>query len=261
MTGRTLRTTLRADGPALGAWLQMPNPIAAEAVGRLGFDWVGIDTQHGMIGYQELRSMLQAIAISGTPTIVRVAANDPAAIGRALDSGAEGIIVPLIESPEQAARIVDAARYPPGGHRSWGAIRPAMEHVPYSPTVGDERAVCIAMVETVTGVERIDEIVAVEGLDAIHVGPSDLASSAGLPPMLELRHPEHRRLVERIARSCRDAGRWAGIHPASADIDWYVDQGFKTLPIYRDLPALEAGARQALATAQAAWDRSGPGGP
>jgi 4-hydroxy-2-oxoheptanedioate aldolase len=252
MTGRTLRATLEAGDPALGAWLQMPDPIAAEAVGRLGFDWIGIDTQHGMIGYQDMRSMLQAIAISGTPTIVRVESNDPAQIGRALDSGAQGIIVPLIETAEQAALIVDAARYPPAGHRSWGAIRPAMEYAPYTPATGDEMAVCIAMVETVAAVERVDEILAVDGLDAIHVGPSDLASSAGLPPMLELRHPEHRRLVERIAARCREAGRWAGIHPASADVAWYVEQGFTVMPVYRDLPALEAGARAALETARTA---------
>jgi 4-hydroxy-2-oxoheptanedioate aldolase len=252
VTGRTLRATLEADGPALGAWLQMPNPIAAEAVGRLGFDWVGIDTQHGMIGYESMLGMLQAIAISGTPAIVRVSSNSPAEIGRALDSGAQGVIVPLIETPEQAARIVDAMRYPPHGHRSWGAIRPAMELAPYSPSVGDERAVCIAMVETVAGVEAIDDIVAVEGVDAVHVGPSDLASSAGLPPMLELRHPEHQRLVERIADSCRRADRWVGIHPASAEIGPYLELGFKVLPIYRDLPALEAGARAAIETARAA---------
>ena len=112
MTSRTLRATLEADGPALGAWLQMPNPIAAEAVGRLGFDWIGIDTQHGMIGYESMLAMLQAIAVSGTPAIVRVSTNDLAEIGRALDSGAQGVIVPLIETAEQAARVVDAMRYP-----------------------------------------------------------------------------------------------------------------------------------------------------
>jgi 4-hydroxy-2-oxoheptanedioate aldolase len=252
MTGRTLRATLEADGPALGAWLQMPNPIAAEAVGRLGFDWVGIDTQHGMIGYESMLSMLQAIAISGTPAIVRVSTNNPAEIGRALDSGAQGVIVPLIETPEQAAQVVDAMRYPPRGHRSWGAIRPAMEHRPYSPAIGDELAVCIPMVETVAGVDAIDDIVAVEGVDAIHVAPSDLASSAGLPPMLELRDPEHQRLAERIAKSCREAGRWVGIHPASAEIGPYLEMGFKVLPIHRDLPALESSAKAALDTARAA---------
>jgi 4-hydroxy-2-oxoheptanedioate aldolase len=252
MTSRSLRATLAADGPALGAWLQMPNPIAAEAVGRAGFDWVGIDTQHGMIGYESMLAMLQAIAISGTPAIVRVSANSPAEIGRALDSGAQGVIVPLIETAEQAAQVVDAMRYPPRGHRSWGAIRPAIEYRPYSPALGDEQAVCIPMVETVAGVDAIDDIAAVEGVDAIHVGPSDLASSAGLTPGLELREPEHRRLAERIAQSCVRAGRWVGIHPASAEIGPYVEMGFKVLPIYRDLPALEAGARAAIETARAA---------
>jgi 4-hydroxy-2-oxoheptanedioate aldolase len=250
VTSRSLRAALSSGEPLLGAWLQMPNPIAAEAVGVAGFDWVGIDTQHGMIGYESLLSMLQAVAVTGVPPVVRVSANSPGEIGRALDSGAQGVIVPLVETPEGAAAAVDACRYPPRGHRSWGAIRPAMHHAPYSPAFGDEQAVCIVMVETVAGVERIDEIAAVDGVDVIYVGPSDLASSAGLPPMLALREPEHLRLVERIAEACNRIGRWHGIHPPTPDISLYVDLGFTLLPIYRDLPALQEGAAQAIAAAQ-----------
>jgi 4-hydroxy-2-oxoheptanedioate aldolase len=110
MTTRSLRAALSTCEPLFGAWLQMPNPIAAEAVGHLGFDWVGIDTQHGLIGYETMLSMLQAIAVSGTPAVVRVSGNIPGEIGRALDSGAQGIIVPLIETPEAAAQAADACR-------------------------------------------------------------------------------------------------------------------------------------------------------
>jgi 4-hydroxy-2-oxoheptanedioate aldolase len=252
VTSRSLRAALSSGEPLLGAWLQMPNPIAAEAVGVAGFDWVGIDTQHGMIGYEGMLSMLQAVAVTGVPPVVRVSANSLAEIGRALDSGAQGVIVPLVETPEAAARAVDACRYPPGGHRSWGAIRPALHHAPYSPALGDEQAVCIVMVETVTGVEQIEDIAAVDGVDVIYIGPSDLASSAGLPPMLELRDPEHLRLVRRVAEACESIGRWHGIHPPTPDIALYVELGFTLLPVYRDLPALQQGAAQAIATAQKA---------
>lgn len=250
MTTRSLRQALSTSGPQLGAWLQMPNPVAAEAVGRAGFDWVGIDTQHGLIGYETMLHMLQAVAVSGTPTVVRVSGNIPGEIGRALDSGAQGIIVPLVESPEEAARAADACRYPPRGHRSWGALRPALERVPYTPALGDEQAVCFVMVETVAGVDRIDEIVAVDGVDVVYVGPSDLASSAGMPPMLELRDASHRALVERIAASCQRAGRWSGIHPPSPDVSWYKEVGFNLLPVYRDLPALQEGASASIAEAR-----------
>ena len=136
--------------------------------------------------------MLQAVAISDTPSVVRVSGNIPGEIGRALDSGAQGVIVPLIETAEEAARAASACRYPPRGTRSWGALRPALENTAYNPAVGDHQALCFAMVETVTGVENIDEIAAVPGVDVVYVGPSDLASSAGLPPQLKLADPKHR---------------------------------------------------------------------
>ncbi|MDQ3343590.1 MAG: aldolase/citrate lyase family protein [Actinomycetota bacterium] len=250
MTTRSLREALSTGRPLLGAWLQMPNPIAAEAVGHLGFDWVGIDTQHGLIGYETMLSMLQAIAVTGTPAVVRVSNNIPGEIGRALDSGAQGIIVPLVETAEAAAQAADACRYPPRGHRSWGALRPALEAVPYSPEGGDQQAVCFAMVETVTAVENIDAIAAVDGVDVVYIGPSDLAASAGMPPMLALKDDSHRQLVERIAGACKKAGKWIGMHPPTPDIAWYQDHGFNLLPVYRDLPALQEGATAAIETAR-----------
>lgn len=251
MTQRSLREALSSGKTLLGAWLQMPNPVAAEAVGHLGFDWVGIDTQHGLIGYETMLPMLQAIAVSGTPAVVRVSGNIPGEIGRALDSGAQGIIVPLVETAEAAAAAADACRYPPRGHRSWGAMRPAFTTVPYSPQAGDEQAVCFAMVETVAGVENIDAIAAVEDVDVVYIGPSDLASSAGMPPMLALKQDAHRELVETIAAACGRAGTWTGIHPPTPDVAWYQDQGFNLLPVYRDLPALQEGATAALQEARA----------
>jgi len=250
MTTRSLRDDLATGRPLLGAWLQTPNPVSAEAAGHAGFDWVGIDTQHGLIGYDILLHMLQAVAISGTPTVVRVSGNIPGEIGRALDSGAQGIIVPLVETAEEAARAASACRYPPRGTRSWGAWRPALENTAYNPAMGDHQAVCFVMVETLTGVENIDEIAAVPGVDVVYVGPSDLASSAGLPPQLKLTDPKHQALVEKIAAACRRADRWCGIHPPTADVAWYRDQGFNLMPIYRDLPAFQEGCQAALAEAR-----------
>jgi 4-hydroxy-2-oxoheptanedioate aldolase len=254
---RSLRAALSSGKPLIGAWLQTPNPLTAEAVAHLDFDWIGIDTQHGPIGYETMLSMLQAVSITGTPAVVRVSGNIPGEIGRALDSGAQGIIVPLIETAEEAARAADACRYPPRGHRSWGAIRPALEHPAYSPELGDDQAVCFAMVETAAGVDQIDDIVAVEGVDVVYVGPSDLASSAGLKPQLALEEPEHLRLVERIAEACRRGNKWSGIHPPTADISLYVKLGFNLMPVYRDLPALIEGAQEAIAVGR----RTGAGQP
>lgn len=249
-TTRSLREALSQRSPLLGAWLQMPNPVAAEAAGRAGFDWVGIDTQHGLIGYDMLLHMLQAVAVSGTPTVVRVSGNSLPEIGRALDSGAQGIIVPLIETAEQAEQAAFACRYPPRGGRSWGALRPMFEHRPYGTALGDDLAVCFAMVETEQGVDNIDAIAAVDGVDVVYVGPSDLASSSGLPPQLALQPGHHQDLVERIAAACRKAGKWSGIHPPTPEIEWYQQQGFDLLPVFRDLPAFEAAAVASLVMAR-----------
>ena len=253
MTTETLREALASGRPLVGAWLQTPNPISAEVAGLSGVDWVGIDTQHGLIGYDTLLHMLQAIAISGTPAVVRVSSNDAGEIGRALDSGAQGVIIPLIETAAQAAQAAAACRYPPRGGRSWGALRPSLRYPEYTPAFGDDYVVCFAMVETVAGVENIDAIAAVEGVDVVYIGPSDLASSAGMPPQLALTDPDHRMLVERIAAACRKAGRWSGMHPPTADVSWYIEQGFRMFPIYRDLPALQAGLATALAEARASF--------
>ena len=247
---RTLREAIASGEPLVGAWLQMPNPVAAEAVGRAGFDWVGIDTQHGLIGYETLLAMLQAVSISGTPTVVRVSGNHAGEIGRALDSGAQGIIVPLIETAEDAARAVDACRYPPHGHRSWGALRHAMEREGYTPAMGDDLAVVFAMTETVTAVDNIDAIAAVKGVDVVYVGPSDLASSAGMRPQLKLEEPEHRELVRRIGAAATAAGKACGIHPPTPDVAMYRDMGFSLYPVYRDLPALTEGAVASLRDAR-----------
>jgi 4-hydroxy-2-oxoheptanedioate aldolase len=242
-----LRTALSENRPLYGAWLQTPNVITAEVAGLSGVDWVGIDTQHGLIGYDTLLHMLQAVAISGTPAVVRVSNNDPGEIGRALDSGAQGVIIPLIETAEQAAAAAAACRYPPRGGRSWGALRPSLSISPYNPTVGDDYAVCFAMVETERGVDNIAEIARVPGVDVVYVGPSDLASSAGLPPQLALQEGRHRELVQRIAKGCHEAGTWCGIHPPSPDVSWYWEQGFRMFPVHRDLPAYQEGLAAALA--------------
>lgn len=250
MAQTILREQLRSGRPLYGAWQQMPNPVGAEIVGRVGFDWIGIDTQHGLIDYADLRGMLQAIALGGTPVIVRVLDNSPGVIGRALDTGAQGVIVPLVEDAEGASRAVRACRYPPVGDRSWGALRPTVDPAGDTPSSRNELVCCIVMIETVAGVERVEEILEVPGIDAIYVGPSDLASSAGRTPSLRLDDDYHRGLIERVARACRERGVPAGIHVPGPEVDWHLEQGFRLFPVHRDIHALRASAEHALAVAR-----------
>src|SRR4051812_13135015 len=113
MTETSLRSRWEAGEPTVGGWCSIPSPISAELMSRAGFDWLCIDAQHGLMGYETMLGMIQAIGITRTPGLVRVAWNDPGLIGRALDVGAEGVIVPMVNSPEEAARAVSACRYAP----------------------------------------------------------------------------------------------------------------------------------------------------
>jgi 4-hydroxy-2-oxoheptanedioate aldolase len=180
----TLRELFQGGELTVGGWCGIPSAFSAELMGRSGFDWVCIDTQHGLIGYDQTTTMLQAISLTGTPAFVRVPWNQPDHMMKALDAGAQGIVVPMVNNAEDARRAVDYVRYPPVGTRSWGPIRAALEVDGYSPQVGNDRTILAAMIETPDGVRNMDEIMQVEGVDAIYIGPSDLALGHGLTPTL-----------------------------------------------------------------------------
>lgn len=201
-----------AEG-AVGGWLQLPGSIGAEVMGSVGFDFLCVDQQHGLIGDDALVPMLQAIEATGTPAFVRVAANEHAVIGRALDRGATAVIVPLVETAEQAAAAAAACRYPPLGLRSYGQTRTALRERP------EPR--CIVMIETMAGVDALDAVIAVDGVDGVFIGPSDLALSAGLPVGAQHADSPHRAeyeaLLARVIGPTRARGLPVGIYAGSAE--------------------------------------------
>lgn len=199
----------------VGAWLQLPGSASAELVGSVGFGFVCVDQQHGLIGDDAVLPMLQALAATGTPALVRVAHNEPAAIGRALDRGAAGVIVPLVDSAEQTRAAVAACRYPPDGGRSYGPTRVGWRDRRGGGAARPE-PVCVVMIETVTAVAALPEILAVPGLGGIFVGPSDLALSAGLPVTAQDGDPRFDALVDTVFGACGAAGIPVGIYCASA---------------------------------------------
>jgi 4-hydroxy-2-oxoheptanedioate aldolase len=230
-----LRTTLASGRVTAGGWCSIPSAFSAEMMGRTGFDWICVDTQHGLTGYQEMTGMLQALAATGTPSIVRVAWNQPAEIMRALDAGAEGVIVPMVNSPLEAEEAVSACRYPPAGIRSWGPTRAAWMLEGYSPLRANEATVCIAQIETRAAVDALAEIIDVPGLDAIYIGPADLAISYGLTPTVRADQMEHVTVIESILETCRARAMPCGIHcddPESAMI--WMDRGFQLVTVGTD---------------------------
>jgi 4-hydroxy-2-oxoheptanedioate aldolase len=243
----TLRELWDRGGVTVGGWCVIPSAFSAELMGRSGFDWVCVDTQHGLVGYDQMALMLQALSITGTPAFVRVPWNAPGDIMKALDAGAQGVIVPMINSAEEARAAVGACRYPPDGYRSWGPIRAALGVDGYSPATGNRRIVVAVMIETVAGVAAADEIVSVPGVDAVYVGPNDLAVTHGMSPSADSFQEEHARIVETVLAACQRHGVAAGIHCGSIEtaLRWR-ERGFRMFNVTSDGIFLRTGASQVV---------------
>lgn len=244
-----MREVLKGGKAALGGWCVVPDSFTAEIMARAGFDWVCVDIQHGLIGDQDMLSMLQAIASAGVPSMVRVPWNEPRWIMKALDAGAAGVVVPMVNSPEEAAAAVGACRYPPEGYRSWGPTRISLVVPDYSPDLANRSVICAVMVETVAALDRLDEIVAVTGVDAVFIGPSDFAVSMGLPPRSD--QPEHRRRLEAVPAMCRAHDVVAGIACGSNELlARWKQAGYTMLALPSDMVLLRRGAAEMLDTAR-----------
>ncbi|RAV76533.1 HpcH/HpaI aldolase family protein, partial [Aerococcus loyolae] len=178
----SLKARWKAGEVTLGAWCMMPGALSAEALALLGFDWVLIDMQHGGMDYQMAVDMIRAIDLAGVAPIVRVPWNDPGIIGRVLDAGALGLVIPMIETVEDARRAVDACLYPPAGRRSFGPVRVALRDGNGYFATANDRVAVIPMIETSAALAAVDEIAGLPGVDAVFVGPFDLSVALGLPP-------------------------------------------------------------------------------
>jgi len=231
-------TALRAwrEGKGtVGCWLSMANTYSAESLANLGFDWVCVDLQHGLIDYQDLTHLLPAISTSRATPLVRVPWNEPYEIMKALDAGAYGVIVPMVNTREEAERAVSACRYPPDGNRSFGPIRAALYGGRgYAKDANTELA-CIAMIETEDGIANLEDILSTPGLDGVYIGPSDLALALGMAPVGDNSDPKHAAVVQRILDACKAHGVAAGIHTASVEFSArYLEAGFNFVTLGTD---------------------------
>jgi 4-hydroxy-2-oxoheptanedioate aldolase len=215
MRGAKVRAKLGRGEAAVSAMVPFYAPAVLELLGSTGVDMAMLDGEHGALDVAQCEDMVRAADAVGLPAIVRVPHNDAPTILRYLDMGASGIIAPHVTTAEDARRAVQASRYGPLGHRSYGSPRALTVHGG-SPADYVERAnreiLVIGLFEDVAGVERIDELLAVEGLDALAIGPTDLAFSMGLGP--QPWHPDVQAVADRVIAACRRAGRPTGL-PAS----------------------------------------------
>jgi 4-hydroxy-2-oxoheptanedioate aldolase len=232
---------LRNRERLLGYWCVMDCPVSTEWLAHVGWDYIALDIQHGLIGYSGMVAGLTAIDAAGSPAgVVRVEANDATAIGRALDAGAVGVIVPMVNDAEEAAKAVAAATYPPTGIRSYGPMRAQLRIGP-RPADADRDTVVLAMIETPGGLANVENICAVAGLDGVYVGPSDLRLALGgahsQDPAVD---DEFEAALKRVREAAALAGVAAGIHtPDGATAARRLGEGFTFATVASDLVHLK----------------------
>ena len=241
---------LAAGQPAVGIWATTTETVFAEVIGRAGFDFVIVDMQHGTIELSTLAPVLQAIQAGGGKGIVRVPSHEYRDIGKALDLGALAVVVPLVETADQAAAAVSACRFPPRGTRSWGAMRPNLLTGSEEPEALEQFGLFV-MIETVAGLEQVDAIAAVEGLTGIFVGPADLAINLGMSTDPSAWSPEQRAGHVAATDLVRDACRRHGIVPGilvgnPERAVGYFRAGFQAVTSTLDYGLIEAGAAHDL---------------
>ena len=230
MRENTVLTSWRNGGQSVGGWLSIGNAYTAETMSNLGFDYLCVDLQHGMLSYDDLKYMLPAISNYASVPFVRVPWNEPYEIMKALDAGAYGV---------------------PVGHRSFGPIRAAMYGGRGYAREANDQIACVAMVETADGIANLDEIASTPGLDGIYIGPSDLGYALGLSPTTGSQDQKHIDTVELIRATCVKHGIAAGIHTGSLDATTrYLEPGFNLVTFGTDSAFLAGAASAQLAQAK-----------
>lgn len=218
----------------VNGWCAIPSSFSAELMAHAGFDSVTIDLQHGLIDQQAAVAMLQAISTTPTVPLVRVPWLEAGSVMKALDAGAMGIICPMVNSAEEAARLVAYAKYAPLGQRSFGPIRSALYAGP-DWTQANETTLALAMIETRQAMDNLDEIAATPGLDGLYVGPSDLAISLGETPHMSPTNPVVVAAIDRILSAAKANGLWACVHCGSSEFARaQLDKGFNLATIQSD---------------------------
>jgi 4-hydroxy-2-oxoheptanedioate aldolase len=248
MRENTAKTKMKQGQPSFGYAIGMGSPVAAEAIANCGIDWILLDTQHGTWGQDSTNYALMAMRNSSAIPMARVARNDYTLIGRLLDEGAMGIVVPMVDTPEDAKRAVEACRLPPVGKRSWGwggAVRYGDD---YPDWINDQIFVAV-QIESITAVENAEAIMSVDGVDGCWAGPADMALSMGIDPRNAPKDDRHIKALEQVVQACKNTGKAPGLAcagPEEARIR--AEQGFQFLTAGSDLGFMLAGAAAGLNT-------------
>ena len=198
--------------PVVNAWLSIPNSFTAEAFGKMGWDAITIDMQHGQTDYSASLPMLQALSSSSSTLMVRVPWFEPGIIMRMLDLGVLGIIAPMINSKEDCEKLVSYCYYPPIGQRSFGPMRAQLVHGSNYFENANKNILSFAMIETQQAVDNLDSILSVPNLTGVYIGPADMSSSYGMKPKFDVKEDPVFSNIKLIAKKANEYGKIAGIH-------------------------------------------------
>ena len=249
MSNDSVRKALLERQVTIGTWIQIGHPAIAEILSNIGFDWIAADCEHTDIDVEGFSAIARGMYGRGSVPMVRVRENDTLAIRQMLDAGAQGVIVPLVSNAEQARAAVAAAKFPPQGVRGYCFSRMndwGMNFDEYAAKANKYIAV-VVMIESKEAIEHIDEILAVEGVDGVFVGPYDLSGSYNIPG--ETSHPLVQTGCRKVLEACKKAGKSAGLHiviPTADNIKKALDDGFTFIAIGVDTVFLNKAARQSL---------------
>jgi 4-hydroxy-2-oxoheptanedioate aldolase len=252
MRENRLRTLWKQDKTAVNGWLAVPNSFSAEVMAHQGWDSLTIDLQHGVIDYAAMVTMLQAISTTPTVPVVRVPWLEPGILMKALDAGAYAVICPMVNTREDAQKLVAWTHYAPRGTRSFGPVRASLYGGPDYPQHADDTIVAFAMIETAQALDNLDAILSVEGLDAIYIGPSDLSLALGCKPDFDHPEPKAAQAIEHILDRAQAHGVLAGIHNGVPEVALArAAKGFRFVTVSSDARLMAAGSQQILSAMRA----------
>lgn len=248
MRENRLRTLWKSGGAAVNGWLALPNSFSAETMAHQGWDSLTIDLQHGMVDYQAMVPMLQAISTTHTVPVVRVPWLEPSILMKTLDAGAYGVICPMVNTREDAQKLIAYTHYAPRGTRSFGPVRATLYGGADYAEHANDTIVTFAMIETAKALDNLDDILSVEGLDAIYIGPSDLSLALGCRPVFDDVDPKAAEAIDHILARAKAHGVVACIHNGSTDGALArIAKGFQFVTVSSDARLMAAGAQQVIA--------------
>ncbi len=251
MRRNELKSLLAKGEPITNAWLSIASSYLAEGAGHQGFDCITVDLQHGMIGFETAIAMLQAISATPSVPLVRAPSNSAEKIMHLLDAGAYGVICPMISTKEQTERFVAACRYPPRGTRSFGPARGKLYGGPDYFQAANDEILAVPMIETAEALENIDQILGVQGVDMIYIGPNDLALDLGEQPGAETMDGATSKAIAHILSRARSAGIATGIFCADGKLaQQRLREGFDLVTLGNDFNQLMDAMKLAIATAK-----------